>query len=435
MNLKDSTKKTIYIAVFVSLASLIRVNFIAEGFIIAMSVLVMGIFIYCYEDLSPLYIATLSGVFSPMFRMVITQFEINFWSAAYLVLPDMAFFFTYGIVFNLLYKHVIKEPRDMFNFHMVVFMCDFTSNMSEMTIRSIVSQEWLITSTVVVDLLGVAVIRTLILLFVLIAVEAHTKFLVDQENDKQYKNLLITASKVESEMRVMEKNAVAVDAVMKKAYNLYQEVQELDVPDNFKSSALDITKEIHEIKADYKNVLSVFRATYLGDIQEQLLSISDIINLEKNNLQSYIKERNLKIDIICKYKTEFYVENVYKMMSVVRNLMMNSIEAIGDKPGKVVVNVSYEMAKEKYKKGNFVITVRDNGKGIKTEQLNHIYMEGYSTKFDNETGNIQRGLGLNLVKDYVENIFDGEIEVKSEYGKYTEMKITFPYESFEENTK
>ena len=46
-------KKTIYIAIFVSLASQIRFNFITDGFIIAMSVAVMAIFIYCYEDLSP----------------------------------------------------------------------------------------------------------------------------------------------------------------------------------------------------------------------------------------------------------------------------------------------------------------------------------------------------------------------------------------------
>lgn len=431
--LKEKNKRGIYIAVFVSLASLIRVNFIVEGFIVAMSVLVMGIFIYCYEDLSAMYIAGLSGVFSPLFRMAVTNLNVNMGSAAYMVMPDMAFFFTYGIVFTCLYKYVLKEDRDIVNFHIIVFLCDFTSNIAEMSVRSLLAHRWLISGTVIMDLIGIAAIRTLILLFVLIAVEAHTRFLVDKENDRQYRDLLITASKVESEMRVMEKNADGVEEVMRKAYDLYKSVQSLDVPLNVKSDALAVAKEIHEIKADYKNVLSVFRETYLGEIKSQIMSISDIINLERDNLQSYIKQKNLNIDIICRYRTEFYVENTYKMMSVVRNLMMNSIEAIGKSPGRVIVTVYYEMAKEKYGKGNYCIVVRDNGPGIKKEYMEHIYLEGYSTKFDESTGNIQRGLGLNLVKDYVENIFDGKINVKSELGQYTEMKITIPYESFEEN--
>lgn len=59
------------IAIFVSLAAQIRFQYVTHGFIIAMSVLVMAIFIYCYEDLSPTYIAFCSGVFSPLFRIII----------------------------------------------------------------------------------------------------------------------------------------------------------------------------------------------------------------------------------------------------------------------------------------------------------------------------------------------------------------------------
>lgn len=202
--MKEGNKITIYITAFVSLASLININFIPEGFIVAMSVLVMGIFIYCYEDLSAMYIAALSRVFSPLFRMLVTQFEVKISSKAYLVLPDMAFFFTCGILFTFLYKYVVKEPKNMVNFNMVVFLCDFISNLSEMTVRSIIANHWLVTYTVVVDLLGIAIIRTSLLLFVLIAVEVHTKFLVDKENDRQYCELLITASKEENEMYIKE---------------------------------------------------------------------------------------------------------------------------------------------------------------------------------------------------------------------------------------
>ena len=54
-------KQTILVAFFVSIALQIHFNFLTEGFIIALSSVVMAIFIYCYVDLSAGYIAILSG--------------------------------------------------------------------------------------------------------------------------------------------------------------------------------------------------------------------------------------------------------------------------------------------------------------------------------------------------------------------------------------
>ena len=74
----------------------------------------------------------------------------------------------------------------------------------------------------------------------------------------------------------------------------------------------------------------------------------------------------------------------------------------------------------------YVISVRDNGPGIPEDEIGNIFLEGYSTKFDPVTGNIERGLGLSLVKDYVENDFGGEIKIDSQVGKYTVFTVTIP---------
>ena len=56
--------------------------------------------------------------------------------------------------------------------------------------------------------------------------------------------------------------------------------------------------------------------------------------------------------------------------------------------------------------------------------MEEIFVPGYSTKINYTTGEISRGLGLNLVKDLVENSLLGQIHVTSRPG-YTcfEMKI------------
>ena len=49
---------------------------------------------------------------------------------------------------------------------------------------------------------------------------------------------------------------------------------------------------------------------------------------------------------------------------------------------------------------------------------------------DEITGNSNRGIGLTLVKDIVENYFGGSIEVKSEAGTGTEFVVIIPKISF-----
>jgi len=49
----------------------------------------------------------------------------------------------------------------------------------------------------------------------------------------------------------------------------------------------------------------------------------------------------------------------------------------------------------------------------------YIYNPGFSTKFDEETGNIERGIGLTLVRDLIKDTFYGNINAKSEIDKGT----------------
>ena len=59
-------------------------------------------------------------------------------------------------------------------------------------------------------------------------------------------------------------------------------------------------------------------------------------------------------------------------------------------------------------------------------------MEGYSTKFSQETGNIQRGLGLPVVWDIIENEYKGKIDVQSTVNRGTTVTIRIPTESIGE---
>ena len=79
-----------------------------------------------------------------------------------------------------------------------------------------------------------------------------------------------------------------------------------------------------------------------------------------------------------------------------------------------------------------MLTIADNGIGIKRENLTKIFEKFYRVP----TGNIHNvegfGLGLNYVKAIIEKN-GGEITVSSIYGKGTSFKIYLPFSHSETN--
>lgn len=418
--------KTIFIAFFVSIASQIKFNFLTDGFIVAMSVVVMSIFVYCYEDLSPVYVGVCSGIFSPLFRLaVITINGGTLEEAAFLAIPDAVFFFSYGLFYTFIYRYLIRKPKDIRNFPMVIFCCDLFSNCTEMLARSLLQGVFLFNAGVITSLLVVAFLRTVLIQVILLAMEAYSNLLLRQEHDKEYRKLLIQASVFESELYVMEKNTAEIEDIMRQAFELYRDMEKLQAPQSLRDRALDISKNAHEVKGDYLNILDVLKDTYLDGVHERKMSMRDIISIERLNMQSLVKRKGFDIEVHTRVRTNFLVEQYFKMMSVVRNLMLNAIEAMGEQGGKVTLILNEE-------KQQYILKVRDNGPGISQNRLDTVFLEFYSTKFDPQTGKTQRGVGLSLVKDYVENYFGGRIEVESIPGEFTEFVITMQKGDFEE---
>jgi len=117
----------------------------------------------------------------------------------------------------------------------------------------------------------------------------------------------------------------------------------------------------------------------------------------------------------------------YQLMTILKNLVGNAVEAIEStkKSGMIWI-------REYKKDGNYVFEVADDGPGISEKHLPRIFNMGYSTKFDEKTGNIYRGVGLCGVKNAVEEQFEGSISVDSEEGRGTKFHIEIPIAKLEE---
>jgi signal transduction histidine kinase len=95
-------------------------------------------------------------------------------------------------------------------------------------------------------------------------------------------------------------------------------------------------------------------------------------------------------------------------------LVKNAIQAIPDQQNSKSIVVRVEQNQK-----NVLITVKDNGIGIKEMDQNRIFEPKFTTK------NSGMGLGLSIIKNIIEN-YKGSITFESQYGQGTTFTVSLP---------
>lgn len=404
----------LYIAIIVSIGAQFYLNFFVEGFIITFSVILLPLLLYQNQSLNPVLTCIITGIASPLFRtIVIFMSTRNFRETIYLVWPDVAFYFAYGFVFYYLYTSY--DNKNLTRFAITVLLSDFLSNVVEISVRTqIVGLE----GNIIKGLFIIALVRCVIVITIIILFKRYRSFLVTQEHEARYRRLMLLTSTFESETYFMNKNMKYIEDIMKKTFKAYKLSTEKDVPKEFQDIILDLSKDVHEIKKDYVRVIKGLEQIFENKFKLEKMSIKDMVNILAINTKEYLEKEDLNIEFKHRVRCDVLVKDHYYLMSILRNLINNGIEACKDVSNPNISLIIGEVD------GDIKIYVFDNGAGIKEGHMNYIFNPGFSTKFNKETGDISRGVGLTLVKDLVNEHFNGSIEVQSNVGKGTTFIIT-----------
>jgi len=131
-------------------------------------------------------------------------------------------------------------------------------------------------------------------------------------------------------------------------------------------------------------------------------NISEILTDVTNYLRDRIPNINNSIKINLNLGTK-EVENIYLSKILIEwtieNIIKNSLQAIDfSKNGLIEVKLSESKSK-------IMIDIKDNGKGLKLNQVKNIFNTGYTTK---KRG---WGIGLSLAKRVIEEYHKGKIYV------------------------
>jgi signal transduction histidine kinase len=185
-----------------------------------------------------------------------------------------------------------------------------------------------------------------------------------------------------------------------------------------------VKKHVQRIKSSVNHLTSILNDFLsLGKLEEGKVDVA----VERINVMDFFKE--VKEEINSTLKTgqhliidcEDGVQSVYSDVRILRNIFFNLISNA----------IKYsDLGKSIYisckRQGNAVLfAIQDEGIGIPEEDHRHMFERFFRAS---NAGNVQgTGLGLNIVKRYVE-LLGGSISFSSEYGKGSIFTVRIPFE-------
>lgn len=153
-------------------------------------------------------------------------------------------------------------------------------------------------------------------------------------------------------------------------------------------------------------------------LKKETFNLHEVITQVTSNIKIQIENKNGELNKeLLADKSEIIADKVH-ITNLIYNLLDNANKYTPNNP-------NIKISTQNYKQG-ILISVSDNGIGIKKENINKIFEKFYRVP----TGNVHNvkgfGLGLNYVKALVEK-HGGEIQVVSDFGKGTIFKVYLPF--------
>ena len=175
-------------------------------------------------------------------------------------------------------------------------------------------------------------------------------------------------------------------------------------------------KEIERMTSALEQLLLLARLeTSHHEKKNALISLPTLIDESISRFKTQIEEKNLKIDLKLNQSEKALVPHYYSTI-ILDNIISNAIKYSNNSTG---ISIGVDMASN-----SIICTVRDEGIGIKEEDLNHIYDSFFRSDALSHKHVSGNGLGLAIVKKCADAI-QAELDVTSTFGEGTVVTILF----------
>lgn len=404
----------------VGLTSILSVHPFDNHFRFTFGVAILSTLLLYFTKLPILTTASLSGMIIMISRIVLyalTDDNSNLLTSTLLSLPVLCYYVIFGMWFHFL--RIRSSIRNIPAIILKLIGADFFSNVLELLFRHTFSISE--SAGFLPYLVGVAVLRSILTVYGYYALKRYHVFILAEDHLKRYTQLVMVFAKIKTELFYLQKSSQDIEQVMEESFLLFQELESLTKKDKTmdvsSGRALKVAKDIHEVKKDYYRVIKGIEDILVPSAKEKGMDISEIFHIIEQNTIRFLNVDTKKIRIIYNQVDDFITDKHYAIVSILNNLIINAIEVCGEYG---IIKVSQLRVGE-----DVIFCVEDNGRGIEREDIELIFVPGYSTKYSETTGKMSTGLGLVHVKNLTE-MMDGKIKVNSQPGRGTQISVVLP---------
>lgn len=380
------------------------------NFRLSMAVIALSFLLVFFRDVNALVCASVVGFLMFLFRAAIAHIngpEVETLTLVRMYMPVVTYYVAYGLLFEFL--EIRNKSRDPVPFTLSLWVIDTVPNVLEVVVRREWSRSPFDSLLLAIILMGA--VRSVVTYQLIAMADAYTNRVEMHQREKQLRELLLFTARLKTELFFLRKSRQDIEQAMKRSHEVYQRIQDPVL----KPFILGLAKDIHEIKKDYNRVISGMETTLGKEGADMVMSIHEIFTLIKDNTAALSIAREKALQIETAVDSHLCTERCYPLISVLNNLVINAAEAL--EPGGTIT------LREVQDGGGHILSVRDTGPGIAAEDLESVFVPGYSTKFDQETGVMSTGIGLTHARQIVEEVFQSRLEVESEPGRWTEFRF------------
>ncbi len=179
--------------------------------------------------------------------------------------------------------------------------------------------------------------------------------------------------------------------------------------------------------AELKQKLNDYSKTLIQQIDTMSAVASAFSNFasmpaQQNETLNVVQVVELALDIfnedfiVFKSNKEYVISKIDRtqLIRIITNLVKNAIQSIPEEQEEKKVLVSVNEVEN-----DVIITVEDNGIGIESNNIEHVFEPKFTTKTSG------MGLGLGIIKNIIEN-YKGTITFETELGKGTTFFVLLP---------
>jgi signal transduction histidine kinase len=193
-----------------------------------------------------------------------------------------------------------------------------------------------------------------------------------------------------------------------------------DITDGQRKSLTQVTHHSQVLLKLINNVLTVTKIEAgKMHLESNTVEVDEVVNNVKDYTEQLNRNGSVKLLWSVEANLPTLTTDAVKLEEILQNLIGNAYKFTPS--GKIEIRV-----RNRKEKGRLEFAVADTGLGIDEKDLEKIFEEFHQLK-EAHTGNFDGfGLGLNIVKKYLD-LMQGDIRVDSRLGCGTTFTFTLPY--------